>query len=63
MEEFKLLYNDVFNNDGSIKNCGRTKCIQLIELSMKLKPNIDFGNIRTGFLNIENIIALYKELN
>ena len=42
MEKFKKLYKEVFNEDGSIKNCGRAKCIELIELSMSIKPNIDF---------------------
>ena len=62
MEKFKKLYKEVFNEDGSIKNCGRAKCIELIELSMSIKPNIDFGISKTGFMNKENIIDLYNEM-
>jgi hypothetical protein len=48
-------YNVVFDADGKIKNCGRRECIRLMEMLSEKEPNIDFGNTKTGFMNIKNI--------
>lgn len=62
MVEFKNLYNEVFDSDGNIKNCGRAKTKELIERAKSIKSGVDFGNLMTGFMNVDNIKNLYKEL-
>ncbi len=59
---FMYLYPEVFNEDDSIKACGREKCKSLIYYAYSIRPNGLFGNPDTGWMNPENIIALYKEL-
>lgn len=59
IEEFKEQYNKVFNTDGTVKLCGREETKKLIELAKELKPDIDFGNESTGFLNVDNIKSVY----
>lgn len=60
---FTELYNKVFNSDGTVKSCGRKYTMELIILANSIKPNVDFGSTRTGFMNTENLKALYEELN
>lgn len=61
-EKFVNVYKEVFNQDGSIKPCGRKTTICLIELANELKPGIDFGSNETGIMNVENIKTLHSEL-
>lgn len=58
--DFTLVWA-VFNKDFSIKNCGRDACIKLINHLNKLYPDIYFGNISTGFLNIDCIKKVVME--
>lgn len=60
---FLEIYAKVFNDDGSIKNCGRTVCIQLISLAKQLGTDTDYGNVDTGFINIEPMQKLYEQIN
>ena len=60
---FLEIYAKVFNEDGSIKNCGRTVCIQLISLAKQLGTDTDYGNADTGFINIETMQKLYEQIN
>lgn len=62
LDNFKTLYNEVFNKNNEVKACGREKCKNLIKLASTIKPNIDFGDENTGFMNIDNMIKLRKEL-
>lgn len=62
LDNFKTLYNEVFDKNNEVKACGREKCKNLIKLASTIKPNIDFGNENTGFMNIDNMIQLRKEL-
>lgn len=50
-----ILYNEVFNSDGSVKPCGRDVCKFLISYLSDKYPDVDFGNTDTGYMNIENI--------
>lgn len=61
-KDFVSIYNDVFDQNGNIKPCGRTITSKLIELAQVLKPGIDFGNKNTGVMNVVNIKALFSEL-
>jgi hypothetical protein len=55
MCNIKELYNEVFDENGNVKLCGREKCKELI-MACNLKwPDIDFGDLTSGFMNIEKI--------
>lgn len=62
MIDFKDLYNEVFDTDGNVRSCGRVKTKKLIESAEQIKSGVDFGNSATGFMNVDNIKKLYKEL-
>ncbi|MBQ8218386.1 MAG: hypothetical protein IJZ79_03680 [Bacilli bacterium] len=59
MAEFRKKYREVFDDTGNIKACGRKKCIELIELAKKVQPG-NYGDVKTGFINIDNINDLYN---
>ncbi len=59
---FKKAYLKVFDAQGRVRPCGRDTCIALIEECKKIKPNTDFGDVNTGYMNIEAIKALRKEV-
>lgn len=58
----KLLYNEVFDLDGNVKLCGREKCMDLIIACEGAKKGVDFGNRKTGMMNVENIKEFMKTL-
>lgn len=61
-QEFKSVYDKVFDQDGNIKSCGRETTIQLISICNQIDSNMDFGDLETGFMETENIQSLYKRL-
>lgn len=61
-EQFLEKYKMVFNEDNSVKACGRTKCIELIQCAKKLNSDLDFGSIETGIMNVDNLILLKTKL-
>lgn len=58
----KKLYDIVFDENGDVTVCGREACKQLIMACEEVKPGVDYGNPQTGFMNIENIQNLKREL-
>lgn len=62
INEFKRLYDEVFDELNCVKPCGRQITCDLIALCSKIKPEMDFGNVTTGFMNVGNVIDLYIEL-
>ena len=56
---FETLYNLVFNIDGSEKACDKQIKQQLIKIANHLNPGLDFGDIKTGRININNMNTLY----
>lgn len=60
MDRLKTLYSEVFNDDGSIKVCGRDKCKHLISCLSDMYPDKYFGDVNTGFLNIKAIREVMK---
>ena len=61
IEKFKNKYIDVIDSNGDIKTCGRDNCEELIKLAQKIKPG-NYGDLKTGFIKKENLIALYNEV-
>lgn len=61
MDELRNLYYKCFNEDGSIKPCGRQNCINLIVACKNIRRG-SFGDENTGYMNTDNIKKLVKEL-
>lgn len=57
-EDILELYNKVFDKNGSVKLCGREKCIDLIRALSCKYPDVNFGDTESGFMNV-NIIKKY----
>ena len=60
--DIEELYNAVFDDYGNIKVWGRQKTKQLILACQKVDRTMDFGDPRTGFMNITNICMLRTRL-
>lgn len=60
--EFLKRYTDVFNDDGTVKACGRDKCTLLLIECYKVEKNTYFGDVKNGFMNVENVLGLVKRL-
>lgn len=54
-EVVKDAYYKVFDTCGNVRACGRETCIELIEACSCRQPDIYFGNVETGQMNIEAI--------
>ncbi len=61
-EDFLYLYNEVFDEEGNIKNCGRKKCQELIEKCQEIDPGVFYGELNRGFMNIDAIRRLRKTI-
>jgi hypothetical protein len=59
LEEFKEQFKVVFNEDFTVKNCGRANTIKLIRLANECKNGKDFGDVVTGKMNIDNLVSYY----
>lgn len=60
--DFFNQFDRVFNKDFSIKSCGRDETRLLIKICNQIESSTDFGNVDTGFMNIDNILKLYQSL-
>ena len=54
-KELRQKYDEVFDEDGKIKACGREKCKDLIQVCTMIAPMGIYGDQKTGFLNEEGI--------
>lgn len=61
IEKLKNAYDAVFDEDGTVKACGRDACAQLIKLMKNLSTK-DVGNEDTGIINIEIMKAEYQRI-
>ena len=64
VELFLSKYETCFYENGGVKNCGRDACIELIvvsqDLGKKLGVKDSYGDIHSGYMNIENIAFLHS---
>lgn len=60
-QKIRKLYDEVFDEYGNIKNCGREKCKTLIECVSSLTDK-NVGDTRTGFINISEMKEACKEI-
>lgn len=69
-EEFYELFNEVFDEEGNVKSCGRGVCARLIQAALKLDPHSDqsyYGDCnhdspKYGTMNVQRIKALRESL-
>ncbi len=62
--EFLNYYKRVFNQDGTIKPCGRSICQRLILISDKIEPEVYHGDLKSGMMKVKSIKDLFiKTLN
>ena len=59
---FLNLFCEVFDENNNVRNCGRTKSKELIELANSLEPEVSHGNLETGFMKTKEIISLKEKL-
>ena len=45
----------VFDENGNVQLCGREKCKELIMACQLVCPDIDFGDLNSGFMNVDKI--------
>ena len=61
--QFLKEFDNVFDKNGEMRNCGREACLALISKAEALKPDTYFGNMINGFINAENIKKLHDEIS
>ena len=54
--------NKVLDDQGNPKACGRENCKRAIWLANLLYPEVDYGDVETGMMKVENLNSLRKEL-
>lgn len=55
-------YDVVFDESGDVKLCGRNACRDLIFAAAAISPNQNFGDVNSGYMNVENIKKLHDVL-
>lgn len=61
--KFYNAYNDVFDEDGNNKLCGREKCMKLISICNEIDPHTFYGNVDTGMMESDKIKELKNKLD
>ena len=62
IEEIKELYNKVFDENGNVTLCGRDASKKLMIALNEIYEAVDFGDLETGFLNVENVKKYVNKL-
>lgn len=57
---FKELYDRCIDENGCPRNCGRAVCAELIDKCLEINPNGNFGDPKTGMMNLPEIRNLRK---
>lgn len=61
-ERFCNVAHKVFNDDGTIRVCGRDSVRALIEAAESIDPTKDFGNKEIGRMNVDAVRNLLHEI-
>lgn len=60
IKKLKELFTKVFNEDGSVKLCGREACVEIIEVCEQLSGEVCGDKIR-GYMYTDKIEEVYKK--
>lgn len=61
-ERFYNVAHKVFNDDGTIRVCGRDSVRALIEAAESIDSTKDFGNKEIGRMNVDAVRSLLTEI-
>ena len=61
-ERFCDVAHKVFNDDGTIRVCGRDSVRALIEAAESIDSTKDFGNKEIGRMNVDAVRSLLHEI-
>ena len=61
LQELKKAYNNVFDENGEIKGCGRT-CTRILISTLKKYTKEDIGDENTGMMKVETLKSVYQRL-
>jgi hypothetical protein len=62
-EKFDELYYNCFDKEDNITFCGRDNCRKLLNYIIKNTGNqTKYGDMKTGKLNIEEVVNLHKSI-
>jgi hypothetical protein len=62
LEELKNAYQDVFDEDGNVRACGRALCLRLMLFLKRFRPKANLGNFDTGVMNVDVVKNMYKSI-
>ena len=62
LEKLKDDYQAVFDENGNVKACGRTLCMNLMYTLKKFRPDAELGNFATGVMNVEVVKNVYQDI-
>ena len=62
-QEFLQAYDVVFDETGCIKPCGREMTQRLIQAALSIEPCGEFGDLQTGYMNVESIKKIRNTIN
>lgn len=61
-EKFNEAFNNVFTANNEIKNCGREKCEELIDIADLIEKDKKHGSVLTGHMNIHSLMELKDKI-
>ena len=61
LKELKDAYETVFDENGSVKACGRAVCLRLMYV-MKKYSTANLGNFNTGVMEVDTIKSEYRRI-
>lgn len=61
--KFLEFFHRVFEDNFTVKTCGRETCKLLIAAARTIDRETDFGSVKTGVMNVDTLIDLYKKVN
>ena len=59
-KKFMNLYPRVIDDNKNVKDCDISIKSELVAAARSIMPNVDFGNMVNGRINVENMVHLYK---
>lgn len=60
--KIKEQMSKVFDEKQQVMPCGRNECMTLIQMFQERFPDVDFGNINTGIMNVKNILEYARKI-
>lgn len=64
IEKFKELYDECFDENDQVRKCGRDACKTLMAFCYENFniPGVNYGDLDSGYMNVNQIVALHKDI-